>query len=289
MLFGLAMLFLFIGLLMSTFDMFLPPYPAVFLVLVVGLRVLGMMFLFIGIILIGARMIGTEIGMWFELPSNKWINLIHSHIRGTDPDTHFLRAKRLDLETLRSKKKLFKDVGGSFRIAGHSCRRTYETIGFTMPDWLSDYFHRIKITYGLKNSDEFKELKDKLKKLENPVLNTLAPSLEDQLKNIDLLKPIMNDEKRKNVLLNMPFEQLKNLEMVFYDGISHNGDDVELFIDSATPNELDVLEGQTYINEMERSRNYRDRGQSDWTKYIPWMIMFMFACVIIILIAKGIQ
>lgn len=284
MLFGLCMLFLMLGLLMSTFDLFLPPYPSQLLILVVGIRVMGMMLLFIGLIIIGARMIGTEIGMWFELPSNKWINLIHSHIRGTDPDTHFIRAKRLDLETLKSKKKLFKDVGGSFRIAGHSCRRTYETIGFTMPDWLSSYFHKIKEVYGLKNSDEFKKLKEQLKALVEP---TSFNTLENQLSKIDLLKPVMNDENRKKVLIDMPLEQLKNLEFAFYDGVTHNGDDVELFIDSATPNELDVLEGQTYINEMERTHHYRDKSQSDFVKYIPWMIVMMFAMAVVIMIVKG--
>jgi hypothetical protein len=286
MIFALGMLFLIIGLLLSSFDIFLPSYPRELLILVVGLRIMGLMFNFLGVIIIGMRIMGTDISMFMDLPTDKHINLIHSHIRGTDPDTKFIKARRLDLETLRSKKKLFKDVGGSFRIAGHSCRRTYETIGFTVPDWLSHYFNKIKETYGLVNSDEFKELKEQLKLLSDP-RNAPFKTIEEQLKEIKLLKPIMEDMEKRQVLLDMDIKQLRDLEFMFYDGVSHNGDGVELFIDSATPNELDILEGQTFMNEMDRQKMYRDKGTTDWMKYMPWMIIMMFAAVIVIMIMKG--
>jgi len=286
MLFGLGMLFLILGLLFSSFDMFLPSYPIELMLLVFAMRIFGLMFSFLGLILIGIRGISTGANIWMDLPSDKWINLIHSHIRGSDPDAKFMRAKRLDLETIKCKNKLFKDVGGGFRIAGHSCRRTYETIGFTVPDWLSAYFHNIKEKYGLTNSDEFRELKTKLKLLTDPKKPPFT-NIEDQLKEITLLKPIMADEEKKQKLLNMSLKELKNLEYVFYDGVTHNGDGVELFIDSATPNEIDLLEGQTFLNEMERQKNYKNRGQTDWVKYMPWLIIMMFAAVIVIMILKG--
>lgn len=288
MIFGVAMVFIFAGILLSSFDIFLPPYPTQFLVLVMMLRLMGLMLTFIGATLLGIRIMGSGTSMFLEMPSDKYINLIHSHIRGTDPDTKFMKARRLDLETLRAKKKLFKDVGGSFRIAGHSCRRTYETIGFTVPDWLSSYFHKIKEDYGLTNSDEFRELKKQLKLLTDP---KQAPfkSIEHQLNEIPLLKPIMNDPKSKQVLLDMDIKQLKSLEYMLYDGVVHNGDGVEMFIDSATPNELDILEGQTFMNEMDRQKQYRDKGTTDWAKYMPWLIIMMFATVIVIMIMKGIS
>lgn len=286
MLFGIGMMFLMLGLLLSCFDIFLPAYPVSMMLLIFAMRIFGMMFTFLGIIIIGMRCISTGASIWMDLPSDKWINLIHSHIRGTDPDAKFTRAKRLDLETLKCKRKLFKDVGGGFRIAGHSCRRTYETIGFTVPDWLSAYFHDIKEKYALTNSDEFRALKSALKLLVDPKKPPFK-SIEDQLKDIELLKPIMADEEKKKKLLDMDVKQLKELEYTFYDGVTHNGDGVELFIDGATPNEIDLLEGQTFMNEMERQRNYKDRGQTDWGKYMPWLIIMMFAAVIVIMIMKG--
>jgi hypothetical protein len=286
MIFGLGMLFLLIGLLLSSFDIFLPPYPRELAVLVIGLRIFGMMAQFLGIIILGMRITGTDIAQWMELPNDKYVNLIHSHMRGADPDAKFLKAKRLDLETLRAKKKLFKDVGGSFRIAGHSCRRTYEMIGFTVPDWLSAYFHRIKEDFGLSNSDEFRALKKQLGELTDP---KQAPfkSIEEQLDKIDLLKPIMTNPKYRQVLLDMDVKKLKELEYTFYDGITHNGDGVENFIDGATPNELDILEGQTFMNEMDRQKGYRDKGTTDWVKYMPWLIMAMLVCTVVIMIMKG--
>lgn len=286
MIFAVGMIFLMVGLLLSSFDIFLPPYPVQYMMLVVALRIFGLMASFIGVMLIGMRVSGTGISMFMDMPSDKYINLIHSHIRGTDPDTRFLRARRLDLETLRAKKKLFKDVGGSFRISGHSCRRTYETIGFTVPDWLSHYFNKIKLNYGLSNSDEFKELKEQLKSITDP-MQPLSRTMEEQLRDIKLLKPIIEDKIKKQVLLDMGYKQLRDLECMFYDGITHNGDEVELFIDSATPNELDILEGQTFMNEMDRQKNYRDKGGGDWMKYMPWLIIMMFASVIVIMIMKG--
>ena len=286
MIFGLCMLFLILGTLLSVFDMFIPAYPVQFIPVILLMRIMGLMLLFLGIIILGARIIQTDVGMWLELPSTKYVNLIHSHIRGRDPDAKFIRAKRLDLETLKAKNKLFKDAGGSFRIGGHSCRRTYETIGFTVPDWLSNYFHQIKEKFGLRNSDEFKELRRALKNLKDPTVEG-NPSLESQLKQITLLKPIMDDENKKRELLSMGYKKLKDLEFCFYDGVTHNGDDVELFIDSATPNELDILEGQTFLNEMDRAKRYRDTGSVDWGMWIPWLIVIMFASVIVIMILKS--
>jgi len=286
MIVGLGIMFLLLGMLLSNFDMFIPSYPRELLIVIVLLRIMGFMFSFIGLIVLGVRIYQTNVGMWIELPSSKWINLIHSHIRGKDPDTVFLRARRLDLETLRAKNKLIKDTGGSFRIGGHSCRRTYETIGFTVPDWLSEYFHQIKTKFGLKNSDEFKELKNKLKLLTDPDQPPYKP-LEKQLDDISLLKPVMQDEKKKKELIGLGYKKLKNLEFMFYDGITHNGDDVELFIDSATPNELDVLEGQTFLNEMDRAKRYRDRSTVDWERWLPWLIVIMFASVVVMMMVKG--
>ena len=286
MLVALGMLFLLLGILLSSFDIFLPAYPQEMLIIIFSLRIFGMMMSFLGTIILGMRIIGTNVGMWLDLPSDKWINLIHSHIRGTDPDAKFLKARRLDLETIKAKNKLFKDVGGGFRIAGHTCRRTYETIGFTVPDWLSDYLHRIKEDYGLTNSDEFRDLKKALRGLTDPKVHPFT-SIESQLNEIPLLKPIMNDPVNKKVLLDMNIDKLKNLEYMFYDGVTHNGDNVEQFIDSATPNEIDLLEGQTFMNEMDRNKNYLKGNNTDWAKYMPWLIMAMLVCTVIIMIIKG--
>jgi hypothetical protein len=286
MLVAIGIIFLMLGILFSSFDIFLPTYTQEMLMMIFAMRIFGMMFEFLGLVIIGARAFGTGANIWMDLPSDKWINLIHSHIRGKDPDAKFMKARRLDLETLKCKNKLFKDVGGGFRIGGHSSRRTYETIGFTMPDWLSEYFHKVKEDFGLTNSDEFRALKTALKLLTDPKKPPFK-SIEEQLKEIELLKPIMKDEVNKHALLDMDINKLKNLEYIFYDGITHNGDEVELFIDSATPNEIDLLSGQTILNELRRNINYNKGQGTDWGKWMPWLIVLMIGAVVAMMILKG--
>lgn len=248
------------------------------------IELMGLVFIGIGLGVFLIRSWQTGSGMFNDLPSSKTVPLIHSRNQGVDPDASFMKGKRLDLEVIRTKNKLFKDVGGGFRIAGHSVRRTYETIGFTVPEWLSAYFHDIKIKYGLKNSDEFRELRQQLKTLNDS--KYAAETKEQQLNKIELLKPVLKDEKKKQVLLSMDWKQLKNMEELLFDGVVHNGDEVELFIDCATPNEQDVLEHQTFINAMDRTKRYRDTGMTDWGKFMPWIIIGMFALAVIFLLAK---
>jgi hypothetical protein len=222
--------------------------------------------------------------MFNDLPSGRTVPLIHSRNQGLDPDASFIRGKRLDLEVIRAKDKLFKDTGGGFRIAGHGCRRTYETIGFTVPEWLSAYLHTIKKKYGLKNSDEFRDLRKALKTLDDS--KDCKETKEQQLEKIELLKPILQDEAKKKVLLEMDFKQLKEMGELLYDGVTHNGDEIELFIDCATPNEQDVLEHQTFINAMDRTHRYRDSGSIDWGKYMPWIIIMLVILAAIFMMTK---
>jgi len=284
MIFGLCVLFLTLGLIMSNFDIFIS-YPAELYILIIMIRFLGLTFSIIGTIVLSIRIKSTNTSIWLDTPSSKYINLIHSHIRGKDPDAKFIRAKRLDAEMLRCKNKLFKDIGGGFRIAGHSCRRTYETICFTVPEWLSAYFHDIKEKYGLKNSDEFRELKTKLKNLKDP--GTSGKTLEEQLKEIELLKPIMQDEEKKQKLLELGYDKIKNLEYTFYDGVTHNGDEVELLIDSATPNELDIIEKQTFLNAINRYNFYKEGFKGDFARYMPWLIMAVLVIAVVMMIIKA--
>jgi hypothetical protein len=72
-----------------------------------------------------------------------------------------------------------------------------------------------------------------------------------------------------------------------FDGITHNGDEVELFIDSATPNEQDVLEHQTFLNEMDRMRRYRDRGEVNWGQYVIPFVFLLIGAALAFMMLKG--
>jgi hypothetical protein len=295
----MGMLFMFLGVLMLISDWFFPVMNVAQLAMVYSLtfpiRLMGLVFVFIGIIIIAIRLIPTGVGMFMEMPSERWVPLIHSRVRGKYPDAKFMRGKRVDLEVIRAKNKVFKDMGGGFRIGGHSCRRTYETIGFTVPDWISEYFNKIKKKYGLRNSDEFREIRkgllalniDRLveEELADGTVIERKASKEEQLRDIPLLESVMNDPEKRRDLLNMDWRELRCLEERLFDGISHNGEEVELFIDSATPNEQDILERQTFINEMNRERNYRDPGDMNIGKWLgPIIIIILIGAIAAIMI-----
>jgi hypothetical protein len=235
--------------------------------------------------------------MFMDLPSSKIVPLIHSRVRGRDPDAKFIKGKRVDLEIIRAPHKVFKDAGGGFRILGHSCRRTYETIGFTVPDWISEYFNKLKNKYCIRNSDEWRQLRQDLLEL-NPnqkCIETLPDgseierlaTKEEQLREIKYLEPIMNDPEKKQELLDMNWQQLQRMEELLFDGVVHNGEEVELFIDSATPNEQDILERQTFVNELERHNRYKDPGELNFGKWVPTIIILILVATVCAILLQG--
>jgi len=301
MIFGLGMMMLFLGILLLVSDWFFPAVDVFQLAAVYSMtfpiRLMGLVFCFVGVFVLSVRIIPGGLGMFMELPSEKIVPLIHSRVRGRDPDAKFMKGTRVDLEVIRAKGKIFKDMGGGFRILGHGCRRTYETIGFTVPDWLSAFFSSVKSKYGIHNSDEWKELREGLLALspDRKLVETLpdgremerVASKEEQLRDIELLDRVMNDPEKRNVLLGMSWRELRGMEELLFDGVTHNGEEVELFIDSATPNELDILEKQTFMNQMERHNRYKDPGEIDFAKYIPWIAFLILIAVVAAIMLQG--
>lgn len=304
MIFAVSMLFLFMGLFFMICDWFYPASTVLQLANIYSLtfpiRIMGVMFFIIGVMVLAVRIVPSGLSMFMDLPNSKLVPLIHSRVKDRDPDAKFMKGRRVDLEIIRAPNKTFKDAGGGFRIMGHSCRRTYETIGFTVPDWLSEYFHRIREKYNIKDSDEWRELKKKLKELDENKTVTQEITIdgkketyekklskEEQLKNIECLQSVMNDPYKKKVLLDMDWDELRQLEELLFDGKTHNGDDVELFIDSATPNEQDVLERQTFVNELERHNRYKDPGEINFGKWVPYIIIMILVSTVCAIMLQG--
>lgn len=304
MIFAFSMMFIFLGVLFLISDWFFPVMDAAALVTVYSMtfpiRLMGLVFVMIGVFVLSVRIVPSGMSMFMDLPNSKIVPLIHSRVRGQDPDAKFLKGRRVDLEIIRAPNKTFKDAGGGFRILGHSCRRTYETIGFTVPDWLSEYFHKVKTKYLIKNSDEWRQLREELIKL-NPDRTktssievdgvkqeiTRKMSKEEQLREIKYIEPLLHDPAKKAELLAMGWQELRRTEELLFDGVTHNGEEVELFIDSATPNEQDILERQTFVNELERHNRYKDPGEVDFAKYIPWLAFLIVVGVIAAIMLQG--
>lgn len=280
MILALGGILIVFGIIFLGLDMFIPVpielYPLIF-----TFKFIGIMLAPLGLMLIAGRAYQTGVNLFLDLPNSKQAILIHQR-RGKHPNASIISGKLTDLEFIRSKNKMFKDTGGGFRIAGHDVRRTHETVCHDIPEWLGQYFHQIKKKYGVKNSDQLHKLYDQLR-----MLNAEEPA-EDQLKKIELLNPIMQDEKKKQFLLDMKLQDLHHMAELIYDGSIIHMEDVEEFIESATPNELDALEKQEFLNEIMREKNYSDPGEFNFSKWFPYITTLILVSAVAVVMILGV-
>jgi len=283
MILALSSMLMIFGVVFMIMDMFIPlDFGMAFNF---TFKFMGLGFFAMGLMILGGRIYQTGVGAFIDIPNTRRVILLHQR-RGKNPNAYFLPARLDDLEYIRCKNKIFKDTGGGFRVAGHDVRRTHEMVCFDVPEWLSQYFYQVKKHFGADGNSEFKQLRKGFKSLVQPVPG--AMSIEDQLNKISLLEPIMKDEKAKQYLLNMDISQLQNLEFVLYDGVVHHAEEAEKFIESATPNELSVLEKQKFLNEKMEEKHYREPGEVNWGAFVPYILMFMVVGAITVAIIAGV-
>lgn len=276
MIMGMCLILISLGILCTSIDVFMP-IPGL-INLTVKLCGLGMGF--IGILILAGRNSQTGAGYWLDLPSQDTTICIHSDITGKrlDPNAKFYKTKNIGLGILKGKKKVFKDTGGGFRIAGHDVRRTHEKICADIPEWLGQYLYQVKNKYLIRNDTELFSLFNSLRNLHKPVPGM---TVEEQLRSIKILEPVMKDDDKKQVLLNMGFDDLRNMTEHVFDGESIHMEDVENFIKLAKPNELDTWITQEINKNTLEKRNYRDPGTAiDWGKWLPALGFFMIIAVL---------
>lgn len=280
---ALCSIMIMLGMLLCIFDMFIPPYT-IPIVILYTFKMMGIGIAAIGVMILGARIHQTGVGPFIEIPNTKRVILMHQR-RGQNPNTYFMNGKLDDLEFIRAKNKVFKDTGGGFRVAGHDVRRTHEVVCHDIPEWLSQYFYQIKNRYGIANNLEFKELRKQLSNLKPPIEGVM--NIEQQLEQIKLLKPVMDNDQCRRELLKLNFLQLQKMEEILYDGVTHHGEEAESFIESATPNELDALEKQKFLNEKMEERNYRAVGEHNIGQWIGPALLLMVGGAIAVAIISG--
>lgn len=272
-----------LGMLLCVYDMFIPPFT-IPLAMLYTFKMMGIGIAAIGVMILGARIYQTGVGPFIEIPNTKRVILMHQR-RGKNPNTFFISAKLDDLEFIRSKNKVFKDTGGGIRVAGHDVRRTHEVVCHDIPEWLSQYFYQIKSRYGVTDSLEFKELQQQLKSLKPPIPGVM--NLEQQLERIKLLKPVMDNKQLREELLKLNFLQLQKMEEYLFDGVTHHAEEAETFIESATPNELDALEKQKFLNDKMEEKNYRAVGEHNIGQWIGPALLLMVGGAIAVAIISG--
>ena len=282
MIIELAVIFFIIGMGLGTMDMFVPMPPELTPMIFMN-RMLGLVFLIVGIMLLLSRGFATGSFYLMDLPKNGRVLLFHQR-KGKNPNTTIIPGKLKDLEYIKTKKKIFKDTGNGFRIAGHDCRRTHEMIAFDIPDWLGEWFSKVKHDFNVKNKTDLYELYNGLNEL---CIDDSEEETLRKLNSIDCLKPLLMDDKKKQYFANLGFDDLVNLRLQLFDGQVVRMEDVEEFIDSATPNELDALVKQEYLNDVMREKNYSDPGEMNWMKWIPAFGFLLLCGAIAAIILQG--
>lgn len=278
MYFMLFFLLLSAGCFFTLIDMI--PLPFYYPLFTFVMEMVGIILVMLGVMVLVFRIYQTGVHLFIAPPTTKNVILIHQRRGG---NAKFIRGKLIDLEHIAAKNKLFKDTGEGIRIAGHDVRRTHETISFTIPDWLVDYFRKIRERYGVRNIKELKSLYEKLKNVtaSNPF------EREKQLKAIPELRDVMEDPVKREVLLNMKLDDLRNLRELLFDGQVIEFNQIEEYIENAAPTDLETLTSEEFAHKVLRFNMYKLGGKVDWAKWAPVLVMLMIGGAMAVLILKG--
>ena len=282
MIVGICMTFILIGVMCGFIDLFYPVIPFIYLF---SMKIVGMMLIIMGAVILGARIMQTGADAFVDMPSKNNTILIHSR-RGKNPNASILKGKLLDLEFIKVKRKLFKDTGGGVRICGHDVRFTHETISHDIPQWLGQYLHQIKNRYGIHNNHDLKTLYEQLQKLKPPLPGVIT--LEDQLNRIKELDPVMKDIEKRKKLLELKYDEIKNMTENIWDGKVIHMEDAEDFIESAPPNELDSYVTQEAAHTLMRIKRYNDPGEINWGQWVPIVLVLLVGGAIAVAIIYGV-
>ena len=86
----------------------------------------------------------------------------------------------------------------------------------------------------------------------------------------------------------MDIEDLQHMSELLFDGSTRHMEDIEAFVESATPNELDALEKQEFLNEIMREKNYSDPGEFNFSKWFPYITTLILVCAVAVVMIMGV-
>jgi len=256
----------------------MPPGFFVYVVWI-GLTMMGLMMVWIGPMLLIARMVGLRVHLFLPAPKASEVISIHERRGG---HAQFRRGRLDILEHIRLKDMIFKDTGGGTRIGGHRVVKTMETVNCNIPDWVAQYLHNIREKYRIDSADKLKKVYGSLKDLKEPIGtgDTQILSIESQLRAIPEFTLMMTDpkyEKNKASLLKMSLSDLRNMAELMYDGQIIHYEDYEAFTDGMSPYDMESYTKKKEIHRMMQTMNYRDVTQQDWMKWVLVIFVLVIA------------
>ena len=243
----------------------------------VGIKMTGLILIWCGIGVYLARATSTGGYLFIDLPNPNNTLLFHIGNSGA----RILKAAKAELNSLLVKKKKhrmrIKDMGHGISVAGHEVQVSCQTAGFTFPLWLLDLIDKWKGKYGMRNKEEWQRVYDQLKEIKDSDTGFI---LEKKLLDIDILKPVMADEKKKRVLLSMSGEQLRNMKELLFDGSTVNAKAYLDWDESANPYDNESIISRSLAHRAEQRTSYRFGGATDWAKIVvPAAIILIMGAI----------
>jgi len=231
--------------------------------------ILGIVLIWVGIMLYAARSVST--GAYYLNEPAKAMRVLTIHER-RGGQARIRPGRIVELEHIRvGKDMIFKDTGGGCRIAGHRVIKTCETVPHNIPDWAAQYVYQIRQRYMLENKEQLESLYKQLKALKKSIPGVM--SIEDQLRMIPELNPVMQDEVKKRELLNMSLMDLQQMSELLHSGDIIHYEDYERFQENAAPYDLESYTKRRDVARILEMIHFRDINAPDWMKYVIILVV----------------
>jgi len=261
----MCILFYFCGVIFITLDWYLPfpLFPMVKMMIVLT----GVILIAVGNFLLIVRLYQTGAFLLVRPPKPKQVILVHQR---KGKSSFLLPGKLIDLDHIYSKNKLFKDEGGSRRIAGHDVRFTNETISHTLPEVLCQWVHRMKKRYSTEDRNSLLVLHDKLKGI----------TCYDDLNSIPELKEVLLDPEKRREIMKLDLEEIRHMGEMLYDGKIVHFEDYANFTESSAPYDMDSFVTHQFAHRQWQFKTYSQYGGMDWkTIIIPLSILLILGAI----------
>lgn len=257
-------LFIFIGLMMMMYHVFVPVTILDWQSgMITAYNISGFVFTLIGLVILFVRLRTTGSSTLINLPKEDMIKCFHQP--GHSNNTKILDGKLLTDNIIKAGDLLINYKGGGFRIAGHECIRVHGNVASNIPEWLGEVITRYREKYKVNNIIKLWNLYEALQDLDSDI--ETYPLLS-QLKEIPELKDALDDPISRNSIIDMSVSDLRQLSEEIWDGkVVRLDPEIDDFIQTATPAYIDQYAKKEYISRKNRDKFTKSQSQIDWGKW----------------------
>jgi len=256
---ALFVMFAICGSILCVLDIMFPGLLLPFVAM--SMRITGLMLIWVGGIMLISRETQTGADKLTGV-SKPYEKLVFHQRRGGK--TFILRGTLAPLEHIIVKNKkdymVFKDTGGSRNLAKHDAVFTCETVSHTIPEDIIQWLHKQKDKFGVEGLKELQELYQNLKSIRT----------HEDLYNIPALRDILEDPVKKQTLMNMKIEDLRQMSDMLYTGEVIHMEDYEDFQESVAPYDMESYTQKKITQRIWQYKMYQPMGGAG--DYMKWIL-----------------